>query len=49
MKQTAAKGHLKHGSLLLKQSEKVRKELSNAAKAHYALKKIQPILEWRRK
>jgi hypothetical protein len=45
----AQPGHLAHSALHLKQSEKVHKELSKAAKAHYALKKIQPVLDWRRK
>jgi len=45
----AQPGHLAHSTLNLKQTQKVRKELSKATTAHYALKKIQPVLEWRRK
>lgn len=43
-------GELKGRSLNLKQTDKVRKELSKAAYARYALQKIGPVsLEWKRK
>jgi hypothetical protein len=46
----AKPGHLAAGPLNLKQSDKVRKELSKAAKAHWSLKKISPVnLGWQGK
>jgi hypothetical protein len=43
---TATKGHLQHGALHLKQTDKVRQELSKATTTHYALKKIKVDLGW---
>jgi hypothetical protein len=47
MRHTTTTGHLQHGSLHLQQTESVRKELSSAAKARYALMRLPaPKLDW---
>lgn len=46
----AGTGHLKDGSLNLKQTEKVRAKLSKKATARYSLQKLAPVsVEWRKK
>lgn len=45
----AKTGHLSHSGLNLKQTEKVRQELSKATTARYALQKIKPVLDWKQK
>lgn len=46
----AQPGHLSHSSLRLKQSEKVRKAMSEAQRYNEAMKRTQPVrLDWRAK